>query len=186
MTTNALPFSTNASFTVIKNWPLPHFSVTDSGTLLTIAASGLSVDVFKTPFRFAFLKPDGTVRLSDTNTFGLGIASNAASANFNMPGDEQYYGGGLIEGYPLSYHGQQRTLYNAYTPFQGGYMPNLPVPLIISSMGYGVFFDNTLCHQLSQPTPLHLQSRGICRRPTVRRGQLDQRFCGQLEHARSP
>ena len=143
MTTNTLPFSTNTSFTVIKNWPLPPFTVTDSGTLLTVAASGLSVDVFKTPFRFAFLNPDGTVLLSDTNTFGLGIATNAASANFNMPASEQYYGGGLIEGYPLSYHGQQRTLYNAYTPFDGGYMPNLPVPLIISSMGYGVFFDNT-------------------------------------------
>ncbi|MGO9527723.1 MAG: TIM-barrel domain-containing protein [Verrucomicrobiia bacterium] len=143
MTTNTLPFSTNTSFTVIKNWLLPPFTVTDSGTLLTVVASGLSVDVFKTPFRFAFLNPDGTVLLSDTNTFGLGIATNAASANFNMPASEQYYGGGLIEGYPLSYHGQQRTLYNAYTPFDGGYMPNLPVPLIISSMGYGVFFDNT-------------------------------------------
>ncbi len=143
LTTNTVPFSTNTSFTVIKSWPLPPYAVTDSGTLLTVATSGLRVDVLKTPFRFAFRKPDGTILLSDTNTFGLGIGPGAASANFNMPATEQYYGGGLMEGYPLSYHGQQRTLYNAYTPFQGGFTPNLPVPLVVSSSGYGVFFDNT-------------------------------------------
>src|SRR2546423_1583288 len=56
-TPTGTPFSTSASYTVIKNWPLPAMSVTD-GSSMTITTSGLRVDVQKTPLRFTFRKPD--------------------------------------------------------------------------------------------------------------------------------
>lgn len=142
LTTNNVAFSTNASFTIVRNWPRPPMNVTD-GTTLVVSNAGLRVDIQKSPFRFTFRKPDGTVLLTDTNTFGLGYATDGRSANFAMPAGEQYYGMGLVLGKPLSYRGQQRVLYNARTGFQSGAMTDMAVPLFVSSKGYGVFVDNT-------------------------------------------
>ncbi len=142
MTTNNLAFSTNASFTVVRSWPRPPIDVTD-GTTLVVSNAGLRVDIQKLPFRFTFRKPDGTVLLTDTNTFGLGYATDGRSENFVMPPGEQYYGMGLVLGKPLSYRGQQRVLYNARAGFQSGAMTDMAVPLVVSSKGYGVFVDNT-------------------------------------------
>ncbi len=58
-----VPFNTNASFTVIKNWVLPPITVID-GSTLTVTTSGLRVDVSKTPFHLTFRKTDGTVWLT--------------------------------------------------------------------------------------------------------------------------
>ncbi len=136
---SGVPFSTNASFTVIRTWPRPHMSVTDGSTLV-VSTAGLRVKISKTPFRLTFCRPDGTVLLTDTNTSGL----DSATANFQMPAGEQYYGLGLVLGQPLSYRGQPyRLLYNERAGFQGGAMTDMAVPLVVSSHGYGVFVDNT-------------------------------------------
>jgi len=138
-----VPFAPDESYTVIRSWPLAPIGIAVMSDSLTITTSALRVEITRFPFRLTYKRPDGTVLLSDTGTWGLGTGPNAASITFNMPAGEQYYGGGLIEGYPLSFRHQQRSLYNEYKAFADGFTPNLPVPLIVSSKGYGVFVDNT-------------------------------------------
>jgi alpha-glucosidase (family GH31 glycosyl hydrolase) len=131
MTTHTRDFSTNASFTVVRQWPRPPIGVADGAALL-VTNAGLRVTVHTAPFRLAFAKPDGTVLLAETNTLEFGVAA-----------DEQFYGLGLVLGQPLSYRGRQRALYNARTSFHSGSMTDMAVPLVVSSRGYGVFVDNT-------------------------------------------
>ncbi len=147
MEPTGLAFNTNASFTVVEQWTPPPISVTDSSNLTTITTAGMSVEVSKSPFHLTFLNAGGTVLLTDTNTTGLAFTDSRSTSNrtalFSMPANEQYYGLGLILGYPFSYRGQSRTLYNARDGFQSGDMTAMAVPLVVSSKGYGVFFDNT-------------------------------------------
>ena len=136
MTSNDVPFSTSASFTVVRTWPRPAMSVTDGATLI-VSNAGLRVDISKTPFRLTFRKPDGSVLLADAET------ASEHSVDFLMPTGEQFYGLGLVLGRPLSYRTQSRELYNARTRFQSGAMTDMAVPLVVSSHGYGLFVDNT-------------------------------------------
>ena len=142
MTAPDVPFSTNGSFTVVRRWSRPPMRVTD-GNPLVISNAALRVDVEKTPFRLTFRRPDGTVLLTDANTSGLNSSNTTRSANFQMPGGEQFYGLGLVLGKPLSYRNQTRTLYNARARFQHGAMTDMAVPLVVSTRGYAVFVDNT-------------------------------------------
>src|SRR5208282_506415 len=47
-------FSLPASYTVIKTWPLPPYSVADSGTATVITTSAMQVVVSKSPFRLSY------------------------------------------------------------------------------------------------------------------------------------
>jgi alpha-glucosidase (family GH31 glycosyl hydrolase) len=169
-----VPFNTNASFTVIKNWVLPPITVTD-GSTLTVITSGLRVDVSKTPFHLTFRKTDGTVWLTDTNATGFTITPSGSVTNlsetFGMPSGEQFYGLGLVLGKPLSYRGQTRTLHNARTGFSTGDMTDMAVPLMLSSKGYGVFVDNTF-----QQTWDFTQASTTQWRALVTAGELDYYF----------
>jgi alpha-glucosidase (family GH31 glycosyl hydrolase) len=142
MTTNDLPFSTSASFTVVRTWPRPAMSVTD-GSILIVSNAGLRVDINKTPFHLTFRKSDGSVLLANADTSTSGNGSNESSVDFLMPAGEQFYGLGLVLGKPLSYRAQLRKLYNGRIGFHTGAMTDMAVPLVVSSHGYGLFVDNT-------------------------------------------
>src|SRR5947208_1007841 len=81
MTSNNSPFSTSASFTVVRTWPRPAMSVTD-GSILTVSNAGLRVDISKTPFRLTFRKPDGSTLLADADTSKSGNSTDPQSADF--------------------------------------------------------------------------------------------------------
>ena len=176
MEPSGVAFSTNASFTVIKNWVLPPITVVDGNTL-TVTTSGLRVDVSKTPFRVAFRKLDGTVWLTDTNATGFVSTPNGSITNlsetFGMPIGEQFYGLGLVLGKPLSYRGQTRTLYNARTGFSSGAMTDMAVPLMLSSKGYAVFVDNTFSQTWDFTLSSTTQWRAL-----VTSGELNYYFIG--------
>ncbi len=169
-------FSTNASFTVIKNWVLPPITVVDGSTLI-VTTSGLRVDVSKTPFHLTFRKPDGTVWLTDTNATGFVSTPSGSVTNlsetFGMPSGEQFYGLGLVLGKPLSYRGQTRTLYNARSGFSSGAMTDMAVPLMVSSKGYGVFVDNTFSQTWDFTLSSTTQWRAL-----VASGELNYYFIG--------
>jgi alpha-glucosidase (family GH31 glycosyl hydrolase) len=174
VSTNNLPFSTNASFTVVRDWPRPPMHVID-GNPLIVSNAALRVDVSKTPFRLTFTKPDGTVLLTDTNTVGLSYVNSGSTTNrtatFAMPSGEQYYGLGLVLGKPLSYRGQTRTLFNARAGFQSGAMTDMAVPLVVSSRGYGVFVDNSYRQDWAFNLSSSTQWRAV-----VNGGELDYYF----------
>ena len=144
LTTNNVPFSTNPSFTIIRNWPRPPMSVMD-GDPMIVTNAGLRVEVSKTPFRLTFKKPDGTQLLSELNSFGLDYRGTTNYANFFMPSDEEFYGLGMSFFRPLSYRNQTRTLFNAraQTAPGGPAVTDMAVPLLLSSKGYGLLMDNT-------------------------------------------
>ncbi|HXI85135.1 MAG TPA: glycoside hydrolase family 31 protein [Verrucomicrobiae bacterium] len=142
MTSNDVPFSTNASFTVVRSWPRPAMSVTDGNTLI-VSNAGLRVEINKTPFRLSFRKPDGSVVLANADASVTTNSADGWSADFAMIPGEQFYGLGLVLGKPLSYFAQLRRLYNARTGFHSGAMTDMAVPLVVSSHGYGLFVDNT-------------------------------------------
>jgi alpha-glucosidase (family GH31 glycosyl hydrolase) len=144
LSTNNVSFSTNVSFTVVRNWPLPAMSVTD-GNPLIVSNAGLRVEVSKTPFRLTFKKPDGTELLNEINSFGLDYRGATNYANFFMPASEEFYGLGMSFFKPLSYRNQTRTLFNArvQTSPGGPAVTDMAVPLLVSSKGYGLLVDNT-------------------------------------------
>ena len=139
-------FSTNASFTVVKQWARPPISVVD-GVPLTVTTSGLRVEVTKNPFHLTFRKPDGTVWLDGARSAAFSASENDLltnrSATFQMAPGEQFYGLGLVLGQPLSYRSQIRSLYNDRARFQFGAMTDMAVPFVLSSKGYGLLLDNT-------------------------------------------
>jgi alpha-glucosidase (family GH31 glycosyl hydrolase) len=174
---NGFAFSTNASFTVVKQWVRPPISVVD-GDPLTVTASGLRVDVNKNPFRLTFRKPDGTVWLGGASSGGFSLSPpddtfTNRSATFQMAGGEQFYGLGLVLGQPLSYRGQIRSLYNDRARFQFGAMTDMAVPLVLSTKGYGLFLDNTFSQLWD-----FICSDGTQWRATVTGGELDYYFIG--------
>ncbi len=146
MEPDGFAFSTNASFTVVKEWTLPAIAVVD-GDPLTVNTAGLRIEVGKNPFRLTFRKPDGTMWLRGASTDGFSVFENDSftnrAATFQMANGEQFYGLGLVLGQPLSYRGQIRSLYNDRARFQFGAMTDMAVPLVLSSKGYGLFMDNT-------------------------------------------
>jgi alpha-glucosidase (family GH31 glycosyl hydrolase) len=153
MEPSGTPFDTNVSYTVVKSWVLPPISVTDISNLTTVATSGLQVNVQKLPFRLTFSQTNGTVWLTESNTTGLASTPSGSITNlydeFATQSSERFYGLGLVLGdSSLSYGGgpgqvHSRTLYNARSPFEGGYMTDMAVPWVLSTKGYGLFMDNT-------------------------------------------
>jgi alpha-glucosidase (family GH31 glycosyl hydrolase) len=176
MEPNGFDFSTNTSFTIVKQWARPPISVVD-GNPLTVSTSALRVEVGKDPFRLTFRKPDGTVWLSSANSDGFSVSDDDALTNrgatFQMTHGEQFYGLGLVLGQPLSYRGQIRSLYNDRAHFQYGAMTDMAVPLVLSSKGYGLFLDNTFSQLWD-----FICSDGAQWRATVTGGELDYYFIG--------
>jgi len=171
-----LPFNTNASFTVVKQWTRPPITVVD-GDPLTVTTSGLRVDVNKNPFRLTFRKPDGSVWLGTASPDGFSAFENDGLTNrgatFEMARGEQFYGLGLVLGQPLSYRGQIRSLYNDRARFQYGAMTDMAVPFVLSSKGYGLFLDNTYSQLWD-----FLCTDNTRWRATVTGGELDYYFIG--------
>jgi alpha-glucosidase (family GH31 glycosyl hydrolase) len=176
MEPNGLAFSTNASFTIVKQWVRPPISVVD-GDPLTVTTAGLGVEVNKSPFHLTFRKPDGTVWLSGARSDSFSVSQDDTltnrAATFQMASGEQFYGLGLVLGQPLSYRGQIRSLYNDRARFQFGAMTDMAVPLVLSSKGYGFFLDNTFSQLWD-----FICSDGAHWRPTVTGGELDYYFIG--------
>jgi alpha-glucosidase (family GH31 glycosyl hydrolase) len=144
LSTNNVAFSTNPSFTIVRNWPRPPMGVIP-GSPIVITNAGLRVEVTTNAFRLTFKKPDGTDLLTETNSFGLDYRGTTNYANFFMPAGEEFYGLGMAFFKPLSYRGQTRTLFNVRekTAPWGPAVTDMAVPLMISSKGYGLLMDNT-------------------------------------------
>jgi alpha-glucosidase (family GH31 glycosyl hydrolase) len=176
MEPSGFAFSTNASFTVVKQWSRPPISVVD-GDPLTVTTSGLRVEVNKNPFRLTFRKPDGSAWLGGASSDGFSSLEDDTLTNrgvtFQMASGERFYGLGLVLGQPLSYRGQIRSLYNDRARFQYGAMTDMAVPLVLSSKGYGVFLDNTFSQLWD-----FICSDGTHWRASVTGGELDYYFIG--------
>jgi alpha-D-xyloside xylohydrolase len=121
--------------------PTP-FTVTDTSTELTVATSELQAQVDKTSGQVTFLTPGGSVILAnvpsnphDLSPTEAGPGPATSSETFTAQGTEAFYGLGQHQTGTLAYNGSTTQLLQA-NPGESS------VPLLVSSAGYGVLWDN--------------------------------------------
>ena len=130
------------------------YTVTDGGSTLTLATSGLQVKVQKSPYRLSVYKSDGTTLIArqyDPSSFrNIGWASDGSNSvtkiedHWYTPSGETWEG--LGERYDsLDQRGKdaENYVYNQYQD-QGSYHRTyLSVPFVINSAGYGIYVPST-------------------------------------------
>ncbi len=133
------------SLAVNEARPVTPFTISDSEAALTvtISASKLSARVDKNTGQLTFLDANGVTLLRDaTNnarTLSAGMAggqpTQVAQQSFETSTTESFYGLGQHQQGSLTYNGRSVTL-QQQNPGESG------VPVLVSSAGYGVLWDN--------------------------------------------
>lgn len=140
-------FAKDASFVVDNETfaPIP-YTVSDQGQYIRLQSSGLTVRVYKSPFRIAYY--DGT----DVNWIagereigGLGHTSGTGVfAYMKLPPNEHFYGLGVDRhAQSLDRRGKRIEMDNAMVGGYGGNTADISGTFFASTGGYGIFFDNT-------------------------------------------
>ena len=138
------------SFAVVA---APEAAISSGATLaeeperLTLTTTNLRIELNKNPLRLTYRRgPDADTLLSETagGYFeGMGLRSQRG-LRFGLKTGEELYGTGS-RALPTNRRGQRVQLYNqAHYGYRYG-QPNLniSIPLVLSSRGYGLFFDDT-------------------------------------------
>ncbi len=130
----------DTSYAVILQADGKQISFDNSSGYLSFHRSGFEVLVNKEPLSFTFIKNEDTL-LSTYN--GFYDHDTLKGFRFNLAANEKIYGAGFRTT-PANRRGQQFNLYNRP---QYGYSLdaadlNFSVPFVISSIGYGLLFDN--------------------------------------------
>jgi alpha-glucosidase (family GH31 glycosyl hydrolase) len=119
-------------------------TVTDRAKVLEIASSALRVECTKDPLRIRYSTKAGEVFLAEATTGGFQAIGSLRTISFAAQPSEHYYGTGE-RGTDLDRRGQSFESYNRQV---GGYdgpveTMNINVPFVVSSAGYGIYFENT-------------------------------------------
>ncbi len=132
------------SLAVIQTRPSIPFTRSDSSTDVTIATSKLRAQVDKASGQVTFLTPGGTVILAEVASgshqlmpTNNGTGPYKAIGTFTSKGGEQFYGLGqhqLTQPGKLAYSGSTQLMQK--NPGESS------VPLLFSSGGYGILWDN--------------------------------------------
>jgi alpha-D-xyloside xylohydrolase len=132
------------SLAVVEPRSAPPFTVTDQGSDIVVATSQLQAKVDKSSGQVTFLTPGGSVILAEAANGGHQLASADAgpgpfvsTGTFTPNGGESYYG--------LGQHQQAQSGNMAYSGSVQLMQRNpgeSSVPLLFSSGGYGVLWDN--------------------------------------------
>ena len=116
------------------------------GEPLRLSTSDLTIEVASDPVRLAFLDSTGARLLHEPIDGGMSTerrpdaASRRVRASFAFSGEQHFYGLGQ-GGHQLDRLGTARQLWN--TQIGHGPGSDMGLPLLLSSRGYGLFFDNT-------------------------------------------
>jgi len=118
-------------------------SISDGAGELTLSTSALTIRVEKTPVRVRVEDASGRVLLSEPDAAGVTATSARRAARFVARADERYYGTGQ-RGLGLDLRGERLTSYNRQVYGYGGPLAtmNINVPLLLSSRGYALLFDD--------------------------------------------
>jgi alpha-glucosidase (family GH31 glycosyl hydrolase) len=131
------------SYVVPRRWAPVPFEVTD-GEVVRLATRDLRLDVEAEPLRLTFSDPNGTWLLREPDAGGMAVehgpnGSARVRARFTFSGEQHFYGLGQGGG-RLDRLGQTRQLWNSHLGHGPG--SDIGIPLLISSGGYALFFDN--------------------------------------------
>ena len=128
-----------------RAWAATRFDALD-GEPLRLSTGDLTIEVATDPVRLAFLDFAGARLLHEPIDGGMSAesprdgASRRVRACFAFSGEQHFYGLGQGGG-GLDRLGTARQLWN--TQIGHGPGSDLGLPLLLSSRGYGLFFDNT-------------------------------------------
>jgi alpha-glucosidase len=128
---------------VPRSWEPAPFEVTD-GEVVRLATSDLRLAMETPVLRLAFADASGAWLLREPADGGMAIERGAdgaarVRANFAFEGEQHFYGLGQGGG-RLDRLGQARQLWNSHLGHGPG--SDIGIPLLISSRGYALFFDN--------------------------------------------
>jgi alpha-D-xyloside xylohydrolase len=129
-------------FAVIKNsWPVPKFAVRSSDEQITISTARLNVTVTRSDGAIAYSDANGGKLVTDANRTLIPVQVNGEQTYrselfVNVYGSsEAFYGLGQHQAGIWNYRGATVDLSQENT--------NIAVPLLVSSNGYGIFWNNT-------------------------------------------
>jgi alpha-glucosidase (family GH31 glycosyl hydrolase) len=128
------------SYVAARDWPPVPLEVTD-GEPLRVATGALRLDVDRAPLRLSFADPDGAWLLREPADGGMAVdpGGERVRAGFTFSGEPHFYGLGQGGG-RLDRLGTTRQLWNSHLGHGPG--SDIAVPLLVSSSGYALFFDN--------------------------------------------
>ena len=117
------------------------WNVTEQDSMLVLTLNDLSVEIQKYPVRFRYAANSIAV-LSDEN--GFFWEDEERGVRFRIAGDEHIYGTGE-RAIDIDCRGQWLNSYNAGRYCYGWEEANLniTIPFLVSSRGYGIYFENT-------------------------------------------
>lgn len=124
--------------------PLGEFTVSaDNDTLLCLSTGNLDVEVSKADCHLLFRRPDGTPVLQEKAP--MDNASEEKNISF-VPSslDKAFFGGGYnsqkanIDNQPITMDNKPHFSWNSSSFVEG----NICVPFVLSTNGYGLYFDN--------------------------------------------
>ena len=136
----------DTSVVVIQDTTIPvSYSITDSDSTLIIETSSLQIVCHKFPLRIEFYSSTGEAITGEPISGGAASNQSERVLNFSIRSDEHFYGTGE-RGISLDLCGQSFDSYNEQHGGYGSPAPptmNVNIPFIISSDGYGIYFENT-------------------------------------------
>jgi oligosaccharide 4-alpha-D-glucosyltransferase len=126
------------SFAVTAS-PAGSATLSDTPTRLTLTAAGLAVEIQKNPVRLLYRRGGDTLLLETPGYFEAG---STRGLRFGLRAGEALYGTGS-RALPVDRRGQRVPLYNqaSYGYQNGESRLNISIPLVLSSRGYGLLFD---------------------------------------------
>lgn len=122
--------------------PSCEFTVSDDESAILLATAGLRVNVSKINCQITFADADGKVLLREDG--GLDNSARPRQISFAAMNDAAFYGGGY-NGQRINQNGVNMVMNNTQT---GGWENtwqaphNICVPFVVSTSGYGLFFDD--------------------------------------------
>ena len=130
----------DTSFTVVPNFEVAAPLLEEFESALSISTSILEVFISKYPVRFHFVLSGDTI-LSDSD--GFMYREEGGEVSFRVATDESFYGGGS-RATPVNRKGWKLRIYNEANYGYGNNTStlNISIPFVVSSRGYGLFFDN--------------------------------------------
>jgi alpha-glucosidase (family GH31 glycosyl hydrolase) len=132
--------SSSPSLVGPRDWPDTPFDVVD-GEPVRLDTSVLRLEVESAPRRLSFADPTGAWMLREAAEGGMDVerATGRVRADFAFSGEQHFYGLGQGGG-RLDRLGTARQVWNSHLGHGPG--SDTAVPLLLSSRGYALFFDN--------------------------------------------
>lgn len=137
----------NGPYAVVKyDWsPGVRYQLKEDANTLNISAGELVVNASKSPFHMKFYDRQGNLLVQEREGSGLGYQDSTVYETMELPDDEHFFGFGAYrksrEGNNFDKRGNSMVC-DPSELGEGDRGGGFPTPWLMSSKGYGIYFDN--------------------------------------------